>query len=57
MRTLKMAVHAGNPGPYVHKVIGKLVDRLHGAKTWLVRPSHRRTIALQRTLQAADKQP
>ena len=37
MRTLKMAVHAGNPGPYVHKVISKLVDRLHGAKTWLVR--------------------
>ncbi len=41
MRTLKMAVHAGNPGPYVHKVINKLVDRLHTAKNWLVRPEAR----------------
>ncbi len=41
MRTLKMAVHAGNPGPYVHKVINKLVDRLHTAKNWLVRPAAR----------------
>ena len=32
-----MAVHAGNPAPYVHKVINKLVDRLHSAKNWLVR--------------------
>ena len=39
VRTLKMAVHAGNPGPYVHKVINKLVDRLHTAKNWLVRPA------------------
>ena len=35
---LKMAVGANAPGHYVHKVITKLVDRLHAAKDWLVRP-------------------
>ena len=46
VRTLKMAVHAGNPGPYVHKVINKLVDRLHSAKNWLVRPGARTVLSL-----------
>lgn len=34
---LKMAVGANAPGHYVHKVITKLVDRLHASKDWLVR--------------------
>lgn len=32
-----MAVGSNAPGHYVHKVITKLVDRLHASKDWLVR--------------------
>lgn len=34
---LKMAAHGGQPGSYAGYVITKLIERLHGAKHWLVR--------------------
>ena len=36
---LKMAVGSNAPGHYVHKIITKLVDRLHASKDWLVCPA------------------
>ncbi len=32
-----MAAHGGQPGSYTGYVITKLIERLHGAKHWLVR--------------------